>query len=174
MAENSGKTLYLLRHAKAKKSVPGEDDLARPLIRRGREAAGRVAAWFVERQSRPATILCSPAARTRETLEILRPALGRAETSFDARLYGASPATLLGLIAKLPAASASALIIGHNPGIEELALELAGHGPPQPIARMREKFPTGALAVFTALVSDWRGFASASRIADFIRPADLE
>jgi len=174
MAESLGKTLYLLRHAKAKKAVTGEDDLARPLIRRGREAAERMAAWMGENRMRPAAILCSPAARTRETVEALRPALGRAEVNYDSRLYGASPAIMLGIIAGLPAGSPSALIVGHNPGIEELALGLAGHGQAREIARMREKFPTCALAVLTAPVEDWRGFAASSRLAQFIRPADLE
>jgi len=174
MADSPGKTLYLLRHAKAKKAVPGEDDLARPLIRRGREAAARIAAWMVERRIKPAAILCSPSLRTRETIEALRPALGRAEVSFDARLYGASPTVMLGLIEALPAGSDSALIVGHNPGLEELALGLAGHGVGRALARMREKFPTGGLAVLTAPVADWHGFAAVSRLAEFIRPADLE
>lgn len=174
MAELQGNTLYLLRHAKAQKAVPGEDDLSRPLIRRGREAAERMAAWFAARKIGPDTVLCSPSARTRETLAIVQPALGSPKIVFDASLYGASAKTLLALIGRLPRESRSALVIGHNPGIEELALTLAGHGPPRLLAKLREKFPTGALAVIAAPVDDWPSFASSSRIEDFIRPADLE
>lgn len=174
MTESQANTLYLLRHAKAQKAVPGEDDLGRPLIRRGREAAERMAAWFAERKIRPETVLCSPSARTRETLAIIQPALGTPKIVFDSGLYGASAQALLTLIGRLPRDSHSALVIGHNPGIEELALSLAGHGPARLVAKLREKFPTGALAVMAAPVGDWRAFASASRIEDFIRPADLE
>jgi len=174
MAESHGKTLYLMRHAKAKRATPGDDDQARPLIRRGRDAAERMATWFRGRNAAVATVLCSPSVRTRETLELILPSLGRPETEFDARLYGASPATLIALIARLPAATESAMVVGHNPGIEELALSLAGHGPARLIARMREKFPTCALAVFTAPVGEWSAFGDSCRIEEFIRPADLE
>ena len=173
MPEKTANTLYLLRHAKAQKAVPGEDDPARPLIRRGRDDAEQMAAWMKKHHIQPATVLCSPSARTRETLEIIQPALGDAKIVFEATLYGASVAALRALIARLGRNHESALIVGHNPGIQELAVSLAGHGPPRLRTRMREKFPTCALAVFTAPVSDWSGFAAASQIEDFIRPADL-
>jgi phosphohistidine phosphatase len=174
MAESAGKTLYLLRHAKAQKAVPGEDDLARPLIKRGREAAAHVQAWFKEHKAQPDMVLCSPSARTRETLEIVQPALGEAKIVFDAALYGASPQVLRTIIGRLHRPVEAALIVGHNPGIEELAIGLAGHGAHRMATRLREKFPTCALAVFTAPVHDWADFAGASRIEDFIRPADLD
>ena len=174
MTEKTANSLYLLRHAKAQKAVPGEDDLARPLIRRGRDNAELLAAWLKKNHAHPATVLCSPSARTRETLEIIQPALGDAKIVFEAALYGASPAGLRTLLGRLGRTVPSVLIVGHNPGIQELAVSLAGHGPPRLRAKMREKFPTCALAVFTAPVDDWTGFAAASRIEEFIRPVDLE
>jgi phosphohistidine phosphatase len=174
VTEKSANSLYLLRHAKAQKAVPGEDDLARPLIRRGRDNAEQLATWFKENKVAPAMVLCSPSARTRETLEIIQPALGEPEIVFEAALYGASPAALRGLLARMGRAKPSALIVGHNPGIQELAVSLAGHGSPRLRTKMREKFPTCALAVFTAPVNDWTGFAASSRIEDFVRPADLD
>lgn len=174
MAETTDKTLYLLRHAKAQKAVPGEDDLDRPLIKRGREAATELEAWFKGKKVLPDVILCSPSARTRETLEIVQPALGAPKIVFDAALYGASPQALRAMIGRLHREVNAVLIVGHNPGIEELAVGLAGHGASRMMTKMREKFPTCALAVFSAPVSEWSDFAGASRIDDFIRPADLD
>jgi phosphohistidine phosphatase len=174
MAETADKTLYLLRHAKAQKAVPGEDDLNRPLIKRGREAAAEVEAWFKAREVRPDIVLCSPSARTRETLEIVQPALGNPRIVYDAALYGASPQALKAMIGRLQHEVLSALIVGHNPGIEELALGLAGHGASKMVSRMREKFPTCALAVLSAPVTAWTDFAANSRLDDFIRPVDLD
>jgi phosphohistidine phosphatase len=174
VTEKTPNSLYLLRHAKAQKAVPGEDDLARPLVRRGRDNAEQLAVWLKENKVAPATVLCSPSARTRETLEIIQPVLGDPEIVFEAALYGASPVALRSLLARLGRTKESALIVGHNPGIQELAVSLAGHGPPHLRTKMREKFPTCALAVFTAPVNDWTGFAAACRIEEFLRPADLD
>ena len=174
MVGESGKTLYLLRHAKARKIEAGEDDIARPLIRRGREAAARLAGWLAGQQPLPTSILCSPSARTRETFEIVRPALGVVDVDFDARLYGASTQALLAAIARLPHEAAAAMIVGHNPGLEELAVDLAGHAPSRLLSRLREKFPTCSLLVLTAATRDWAKFANGSRAEEFIRPIDLE
>jgi phosphohistidine phosphatase len=173
MAETTDKTLYLLRHAKAQKAVPGEDDLNRPLIKRGRENAEDVQIWFKANKVRPDVVLCSPSARTRETLEIVQPALGDPKIVYDAALYGASPQALNAMLGRLERDVTSALIVGHNPGIEELAIGLAGHGASKMATRMREKFPTCALAVFTAPVNSWSDFSGSSRLDEFIRPADL-
>jgi phosphohistidine phosphatase len=173
MVVEGGKTLYLLRHAKARKIEAGEDDKDRPLIRRGREAAAQLATWLAGRQPLPSVILCSPSARTRETLDVLRPALGEVAVDYDASLYGASAETLQAMIAKLPRDAAAAMIVGHNPGIEELAIDLAGHAPTRMLSRMREKFPTCALVILTAATRDWAKFSVSSRAEEFIRPIDL-
>jgi len=173
MVGGDGKTLYLLRHAKARKIEPGEDDIARPLIKRGREAAEHLATWLTNHPPLPTTVLCSPSARTRETFELIRPSLGAAAVDFDPRLYGASTEVLLAAISGLPRETSAAMIVGHNPGIEELALDLAGHAPTRLLQRMREKFPTCALVVLTAPTRDWTKFSVASRADEFIRPIDL-
>lgn len=173
MAETADKILYLLRHAKAQKAVPGEDDLNRPLIKRGRDNAEDVQIWFKTNKIRPDVVLCSPSNRTRETLEIVQPALGNPKVVYDAALYGASPQALKAILGRLQRDVASVLIVGHNPGIEELAVGLAGHGASKMASRMSEKFPTCALAVFSAPVNTWSDFPGSSRLDDFIRPADL-
>jgi phosphohistidine phosphatase len=174
MGNDGGKTLYLLRHAKAQKAELGLEDQSRALIRRGRDAAERLSVWFAKRQPLPSMVLCSPSVRTRETLELLMPSLGEPVVDYDPRLYGASRETLLKAVTRLPRDAAAALIVGHNPGMEELALFLAGHAPARLLTRMREKFPTCALAVITAKTHDWSKFAELSRVDDFIRPVDLE
>jgi phosphohistidine phosphatase len=174
MSEESRKTLYMLRHAKAQKAEPGQDDSSRALIRRGREAATRMGAWLAKREPLPTHILCSPAIRTRQTLELILPGLGNPVIDYDPRLYMASDQVLLDAIARLPREADAAMIVGHNPAIEQLALDLAGHAPAQMIDTMRAKYPTCALTVAVAGTRDWSRFATSSKAEVFIRPIDLE
>lgn len=173
MSKDGVKTLYLLRHAKAQKADAGQEDSSRILIRRGRDAAVRMGEWFGKRQPLPAHILCSPSARTRQTLDLILPHLGAPVIDYDPRLYMASSQALHTAIERLPRDIDAAMIVGHNPSIEEMAMELAGHAPAELVERMRDKFPTCALAVATAKTRDWAKFAGASIVEEFIRPIDL-
>jgi phosphohistidine phosphatase len=137
-------TLYLLRHAKSSWDDPALADHERPLASRGRRDGKRVAEHLRREKLEPELVLCSSAARTRETLELVRPALGDATVLVEDELYGASSDGLLARIRQVPDEVASVLVIGHNPGLEELALELASSG--DELERLEEKFPTGALA----------------------------
>src|SRR5262245_28657886 len=90
------KALYLLRHAKSDRSDPTAADFDRPLAPRGRRDAPLLAAHMQDQGYHPALILCSPARRTRETLELMQPAIGpKIQTKFDRKLYLASPEALL-------------------------------------------------------------------------------
>jgi len=170
------KLLYLLRHAKS--SWDGQDiaDFDRPLNKRGRKAAKLMAEYFKANAIQPAVVVCSPAKRTKETLKHLLPVLGGVEPIYDRRIYEASYQTLLQCLADLPPEAASVLLVGHNPGIERLALYLMndlGHGPGA--ARMQDKYPTGSLAILSVPSDDWGDLKVGSgRLDDFIRPADLE
>lgn len=170
------KLLYLLRHAKSSWDDPDLDDFDRPLNKRGRKSAKAMAAFFRQTSITPETILCSPAKRTRETLKHLAPALGRAPVQLDRRIYEASYQTLLLCLADLPAETNSALLIGHNPGLERLALYLMsdhGHGPG--VARLHDKYPTGSLAILSAPADRWDHLKVGScRLDDFVRPVDLD
>jgi phosphohistidine phosphatase len=135
--------LHLLRHAKSSWDEPGLPDHERPLAPRGRKAAKKLARYLRDEETRPDLILCSSAQRTRETLARIRSSLGEPAVEIEDRLYGAGPDTLLGRLREVPEAVVSVLLIGHNPGLQELALRLA---PPDP--QFAEKFPTGALASF--------------------------
>jgi phosphohistidine phosphatase len=96
----------------------------------------------------PDAIVLSPTARTTETLERIRPGLpADADAWTDRRIYGATASSLLDLIRELPADYGEAMLIGHNPGLGWLAAELAGSAPDA--ARIRAKYPTGALASFS-------------------------
>ena len=137
-------TLYLLRHAKSSWADSALADHERPLAPRGRRDGKRIAEHLRRQEIEPELVLCSSAARTRETLELLRPALGGATVVVEDELYGASSDQLLARIRLVPDEVASVLVIGHNPGLHELALALAAAGDER--ERLEEKFPTAALA----------------------------
>lgn len=170
------KLLYLLRHAKSSWDDPDLDDFERPLNKRGRKSAKAMAAYFRTSGLAPGLVLCSSAKRTRETLKHLMPVLGPVPVQFDRRIYEASYQTLLLCLADLPSEAESVLLVGHNPGLERLALYLMsdhGHGPGA--ARLQDKYPTGSLAVLSAPASDWGDLKVGScRLDDFVRPADLD
>ena len=170
------KQLYLLRHAKSSWDDPDLDDFDRPLNKRGRKSAKAMAAYFRDAGIAPQTVLCSPAKRTRETLKHLTPVLGEVPVQFDRRIYEASYQTLLLCLADLSSEANSVLLIGHNPGLERLALYLMsdqGHGPGA--ARLQDKYPTGSLAILSAPAQAWGDLKVGScRLDDFVRPADLD
>ena len=135
------KTLYLLRHAKAGESPLG--DAARPLVKKGRKAAKTMGAFLATLKPPAELILCSTAARTRETLEVVLPELPPPRAVlFEEGLYLAEPEALLARLREVPPATASVLMIGHNPGLLELGARLAAE--PGPLS---EGFPTASLAV---------------------------
>jgi len=170
------KLLYLLRHAKSSWDEPDIDDFDRPLNKRGRKAAKMMAHYFRDAKLKPGLVLCSPAKRTRETFKHLMPVLDDAPAQFDRRLYEASYQTLLLCLADLPADLESVLMIGHNPGLERLALYLmneSGDGPA--VMRLQDKFPTGSLAILSVPADDWADLKVGScRLDDFVRPVDLD
>ena len=168
------KTLYLLRHAKSSWDDPLLADHERPLAPRGREAAARIAVALARKRPRPAIVLCSSAVRARQTLAAVAPAAG---ASADVRtldtIYGASAGELLELLRQLPDRVAAVLVVGHNPGMQDLAIELTGDGDPAVLRRLHEKFPTGALATL-ATDGTWAELAPGrARLESLIRPRDL-
>ncbi len=150
------KTLYLLRHAKAASSHPSGDH-ARPLNEQGREAASQLGETMRVKKWIPDYMLCSDAARTRDTLECLT-ASGNlnAEPAFSNDLYLATPGDLLEQVHHLPATRQSALMIGHNPGFHLLAQMLAGKGDATLLEKLQHKFSTCTLAVLTFDTANWQ------------------
>ena len=164
-------TLYLLRHAKSSWDEPGLADRERPLAPRGRRAVGRVAEHLRAEGVRPEVVLCSTAVRARQTLEIVLPALGEPEVLVEDGLYGDDAEEVLDRLRSLPDAIARAMVVGHNPTLQDLALDLAASG--RDLERLREKLPTGAL-VTLAFEGPWRGLgAGRATLESLVVPRDL-
>jgi phosphohistidine phosphatase len=161
--------LYLLRHAKSSWDEPGVADRERPLAPRGRKASKRIAAHLRDEGIAPDLILCSPAKRTRQTLKRIE--LDAADVRFADELYAASAGELLSVLNGIGDDVGSAMLIGHNPGIQDLALQLAGSG--AEVGTMRAKFPTAALATL-AFDGRWRELApGGAELIAFVKPKQL-
>jgi phosphohistidine phosphatase len=135
------KTLYILRHAKAAPE-DRDGDVDRPLTKRGRKAAAIMGEYLAGLEVPPGLVLCSTAVRTRETLDEILPSLEPMKILFEDALYLAGAGRLIDRLQRLPEQAASVLLIGHNPGLHQLAASLAGEA-----AALAEGFPTAALAV---------------------------
>ena len=145
--------LHLLRHAKS--SYPeGVDDSERPLTRRGREAARRVAESLPAALDALDLVLCSTALRTRETAELVLAGFAAPRILYEDGLYLAGRAALMRRLRGLDESAGAVLVIGHNPGLHELALALASPDSPRYKALATGKFPTTARASF-AIESPW-------------------
>ena len=161
----ASKTLYLLRHLKSSWEDESLEDFDRPLAPRGRKAGKKVARHLREKGVRPELVLCSPAVRTRQTLAAVADDLGAPEVRFVAGLYHAWADTLLAELQAVDPGVGSVLMIGHNPGLLNLAVMLAGGLP--------DAFPTGALATL-ALVGTWAELAPAAcELVDYVVPRTL-
>lgn len=170
------KTLLLLRHAKSAWSDPRLDDHDRPLSGRGERAAKVMADHIARKAPRPDLILCSTAMRTRQTLAPLLKRLGSPAPpiSLEKGLYLASEDVLLAHIRAVADGLSTVLLIGHNDGIGQLAADLAGSGPSETLAALREKYPTGTLAVLRLTDGPWSDLEPGSaKLLDFVRPRDL-
>jgi len=172
------KRLYLLRHAKSSWDDPNLEDHDRPLAPRGQRAAEAMAAVLAALRPRPEIVLCSTAARARETLDLARSGLADLpETSvvLDAAVYTFEPLALRQRLEGLDDAVATVLVVGHNPALELLARDLAADDDGPAAKRMLRKFPTAALATLDLPAARWGDLAQAGgRVIDFVRPADLE
>ena len=166
------KHLLLLRHAKSSWEEPELADHERPLAPRGRRAAKLIAEHLRWESVAPALVLCSSARRTRETLEGIASALGeRVAVQIECELYAASEQRLLERVRAVEEGVESVLLIGHNPGVEQLALRLAGGG--DKLASVRRKYPTGALATLE-FGGRWRELGPGSaELTDFVTPKQL-
>lgn len=167
------KVLYLLRHAKSSWAEVSLADDQRPLSKRGQQAGRRMAAYVAQRRYVPDLVLCSPALRARQTLELVRPSLGKdAQMLFEEDLYAASSAELLQTLRRLPEATGSVLVVGHNPGLQDLAVDLAGRGAGR--KRIQQKFPTAALAVLSIPAANWQELLPGSaELVDLVVPKQL-
>jgi phosphohistidine phosphatase len=179
MTDNADRKLVLLRHAKS--AWPDVPDHERPLARRGQRDAPVMGRWLRTAGHVPDRVLCSTARRARETWGLAQPALRASPpVSFEDRVYGASASELLDLIHRAPQAAKTLLIVGHDPGIPELAFMLAEGAPPgrgavtrSTLDRMKAKFPTAAIAVLE-FTGNWSQLGPGeARLTGFVTPRDV-
>jgi len=179
------KRLGLLRHAKSDWGDARARDFDRPLNARGRRGAAAMGAHIraeaLASGSRWDRIIASPAARAAETIEIAGQAAGAPPGSgfavnWDRRIYLASAETLLDLLRACDETYRAVMLVGHNPGLEDLIFALVPDDPADPLrASVVEKFPTAALAVLELGISRWSELApGCGRFISLTRPRDLD
>jgi phosphohistidine phosphatase len=161
--------LHLLRHAKSSWDDPGLADHDRPLAPRGRRAAAAMGRHLREGSVEPALVLCSSARRARETLALLELS---SPVRIETELYATSSRALLERVRRTPDELPSLMVVGHNPELEGLAIELAREGPLRP--ELLAKYPTGALATL-AFEEGWAELRwGTCELTSFVRPRDLD
>jgi phosphohistidine phosphatase len=166
--------LILLRHAKAAPHAGGGDP-ERPLTHRGRRDAARVGEYFAGHGLFPDLAVVSTAKRTRETLDLALETFGEPCPVYaEPRLYLAEAPTLLDLMHATPPFVQLLLAVGHNPGFNDYALMMTGHGDRHARARLEAGFPTAAFAVIDFDAQSWADVQPGSGVLDrFITPDDL-
>jgi phosphohistidine phosphatase len=168
--------LLLLRHSKADRSQPGEPDTGRTLAERGRKDAAHIGSYMAKHALTPDRVLVSPAIRTQETWTCASGAFRPApEASTVERLYDATAHTILAIVKDVPAGAHSVLVIGHNPGLHELALMLMASGDIEAREQLAEKLPTSGLIALDFAVDAWSELHPHSgRLERFVTPKSLE
>ncbi len=163
----------LLRHATAVAQDPG-GDRERPLDQAGRRDCEALAEWIAARGLALDLVLCSASRRTRQTLDIIAPSFARAaEILIEDELYLAPAQRLLARLRRLPEDKTSAMLIGHNPGLQELANGLSDLASGPLAARLAGGFPAAALARYAVEVS-WAALdRRRARLVAFITPREI-
>ena len=170
----SQRRLILLRHAKSSWDDAALPDEERPLAPRGRRAVALVQNHLHANDLRVDLVLCSPARRTRETWDGIRSGLRAApEVRFLPAVYDAGADDLLDVLHQVDRRHASVLLIGHNPGLEELANALIAGGKATALTRLGQNFPTGALATLSLDVGWADLHRGDARLESYVRPRDL-
>lgn len=166
--------LMLLRHAKA---LPGKGgkDINRPLSDEGREEAHAVGQYMATEGLETNLALISPSVRTRETFDLVDIFLTSSpKMRVEPAMYEASWVSLFALIRKAPAKQPSLLLVGHNPGFEDLANELIGSGNKTALSHFPRRMATGALAVIDFDTKGWNRIkARGGHLSFFVAPDDL-
>jgi phosphohistidine phosphatase len=161
------KTLLVLRHAKSSWNDPALDDHERPLSTRGRRDGPRMGELVREHGLMPDVVISSDAVRARLTAEAVAEAARYAgQILLDRRLYMASPADVRSLLRTVPDKAETVMIVGHNPGLEELVALLTGE---------RQDLPTAALAQIVLPIDQWRDLKLSTRgtLEGHWRPKEL-
>ena len=161
------KTLFLLRHAKASGTDESTPDFARPLKRRGKRAATAVGQYLKTKITVPELLLCSTAVRARDTVEILlKAAKWTTEVRYDQRIYEASGLRLAEVICQIDNDRKVAMLVGHNPGLEELLLLLTS---------ATEEVPTAAVAKVVLKTTKWANAIDKRATVEWlVKPSEID
>ena len=164
--------LFILRHSKSDWSDSGLSDHDRPLNTRGRNDAKQLAKWLKKRSLRPDYVICSTALRARQTLQpiIERLALDTSHIQYQEGLYLASRPALLRIIQADKPVDGSLMIVGHNPGLDELVAYLAAS--PPPLTKSGKLMTTTCLVHFE-MPTDWSKLEQQARLITITRPGDI-
>jgi len=160
------KTLLLLRHAKSSRDDPSLRDFDRPLNHRGKDDAKRMGRWLRDQKISPQVVISSPAKRARKTTKHLLNHSGLAlEPLFDEHIYEAGLGDLLHVVAQIESQHASALLVGHNPGFEDLVAGLTGQA---------VRLPTAALACIDLSIDAWTDIGRDSgKLQRLVTPGEI-
>lgn len=160
------KTLYLLRHAKSSWTDASLRDFDRPLNDRGNEAAPLVGRYIREQKLKVDLLFSSPAVRARQTAALVKESAGlSAELLYDERIYEADAARLLEVVTQAGESADALMLVGHNPGLEQLLKLLTGE---------ERQMQTAALACVALDVETWgKVRAAAGRLEWLVRPKEL-
>lgn len=168
------KRMMVLRHAKAERDSTTGRDFDRPLAERGRRDAAQIGREMSERGFSPDAVIASPAKRVVETLAALGESFGPLRADYDERIYDASLGTLLDLVRQADDSAQALLLVGHNPGLQELLLDLAGRDESGLRDRVRANYPTAALAVLDLAMESWSDLRPGSgEMVELIVPGDF-
>ena len=161
------RTLYLLRHAKSSWKDASLADFERPLKGRGRDAAEQMGRFLASKKVTVGALISSPSVRTRQTIDLVqREVQLGVEPQFDQRIYEASLSTLVQVLSEIPDDKKAAMLVGHNPGMEEMLAFLT---------RESRHMPTCALAKISIDGSSWKEAGrGAGKLEWFVTPKDLE
>jgi phosphohistidine phosphatase len=151
----SMRRLMLFRHAKS--AWPdGVDDLERPLAKRGRKACALMGRYMADEALVADLAVVSTARRARESWELIRPAFGQDIVEHDEpRIYEASAGTIVDVVRETRPEIHTLLLVGHNPGLHDVALKLIRKGSPSDLSRLQRKYPTAGLVVIDFKIRRW-------------------
>lgn len=171
------KTLGLFRHAKSDWQDARLRDFDRPLNARGRKGAGLMGLHIKNYGTRWERVIASPAVRVTQTIELAAKAAGNTPPLiWDRRIYLASSPTLMDLLREQEGDPASIIMVGHNPGLEDLIFDLVPDDGSSPLRDIvEEKFPTAAFAVLELDIASWSDLhENCGRLVHLTRPRDLD
>jgi phosphohistidine phosphatase len=175
LMSSPARLIYLLRHAKSSRDALDLEDFDRPLASRGELACKTMNRYMAVADIRPDLVLCSAALRARQTVQRVMPALGdQAVVKHHRGLYLASPQAMLNQLRGTAGDVSGVMLVGHNPGMQSLALRLTDSGDEADLARLEKGFPTGALATLVFRGRSWSDLETGTcELHSLVRPRDI-